>query len=156
MVGQKFQCSTVNSWNKKELSFPKKTKMLKLWKLNVNKEESNCNVRRIKGLYFSNSLPLFLTKSYYWNVFLPTCKNFTEKNCLDKPVFNNVSRINNPSSMNSTFTNKIKHKTQLFTLGPQTALRWKRHYFLSWSTIITKLEIYVYKYKADYIYNGLL
>ena len=40
-----------------------------------------------KVLYFSQSLPLSPTKSYYWNVFLPISKYFSEQNCLGKPIF---------------------------------------------------------------------
>ena len=58
--------------------------------------------------------------------------------------------------MNSTVTNIIKHFPKLFALGPQIALKRKWHYFLSWLTIATKLDIYVYKYKGDYICKGLL
>ena len=47
--------------------------------------------------------------------------------------------------MNITFANKIKHLPQLFILGPQTALKQKWHCFLSWSTIATKLDLYVFK-----------
>ena len=79
----------------------------------------------------NNSLLLSATKSYYWNAFLPIRNNFSEQNCIDKPVFNNVSRFNHSSPMISTVTNISKHFSQLLTLGPQTALKRKWHYFLS-------------------------
>ena len=46
--------------------------------------------------------------------------------------------------MNNTSTDKIKQLLQLFTWPT-----WL--YFLSWSTITSKLDIYVYKYKDGYI-----
>ena len=46
--------------------------------------------------------------------------------------------------MNNTPTDKIKQLLQLFTWPT-------RLYFLSWSTITSKLDIYVYKYKDGYI-----
>ena len=55
--------------------------------------------------------------------------------------------------MNNTITNKIKHFPELFVLGKEI---WRWHYFLFWSTIIINLDIYVYKYKDDYICEGLL
>ena len=129
--------------------------MLKIWKWNFNKEESNQNVKQIRRLYFSNSLPLSPAKFYYYNVFLHICYNFSEQNCLDKPVFNNVSRLNHSSPMNNTGTNKIKRFPQLFVLGPQISLKWRWHYFLFWSIISIKIDIYAYKCKHDYISRGL-
>ena len=58
--------------------------------------------------------------------------------------------------MNNIVINKIKHFPQLFTLGLKIDLKRKCHYFLSWSTITTKLNIHTYKYKVDYISKGLL
>ena len=58
--------------------------------------------------------------------------------------------------MNNTVTNKIKHFPELFALGPQIALKRNCHYFLSSPIFTTKLEIYVYKNKDDYICKGLL
>ena len=46
----------------------------------------------------NNSLLLSATKSYYWNVFLPIRNNFSEQNCIDKPVFNIVSRFDHSFS----------------------------------------------------------
>ena len=117
----------------KETLFYKKAEMLKIWK-------------------FSNFLPLSPTKCCYWNVFFPICNNFSEQNCLDKPVFNSARRINHSFSMNNTVTNKIRHFLQLFTFGPPILLKRKWFYFLYWSIISTKLEIYVYNYKYEYIY----
>ena len=62
-------------------------------------------------------------KSYYWNVFPPVCNNFPERNCLNKPFFNNISKINHFSPVNNTVTNKITHLPQLFTIGPKIALK---------------------------------
>ena len=88
-------------------------------------------MQQIKGLCFSNSLPISPKKSY-WNVVLPICNNnVSEQNCLDKSVFSNVSRVNHSSPMNNTVTNKIKHIPQLFALGPQISLKQKWHFFLS-------------------------
>ena len=119
---------------KKELCFGNKTEMLKIWKLNMKKEESNKNVQ----------LPFSPTKSYYMNVFLRICINLSEQNCLDKPVFNYVSRLNHLSPMNNTVTNKIKHFPQLFPLGPQTASKqsWKYASVL-WSIITTALYMFI-------------
>ena len=58
--------------------------------------------------------------------------------------------------MNNTFTSKVKHFPELFPLGLQVTLKRKWHDVLSWSTITTKLDIYVNKYKDDYIFKGLL
>ena len=58
--------------------------------------------------------------------------------------------------MKNAVENKIKHVTQLFTLGHKIELKWKWHYFPSWSTITTKQDKYLYKYKDDYIRKGLL
>ena len=58
--------------------------------------------------------------------------------------------------MNNIVINKIKRFPQSFTLVLKIDLKRKWHYFLSWSTITTKLNIHVYKYKVDYIFKGLL
>ena len=129
--------------------------MLKIWKLIFNKEESNHNAQQLKWLY-SDSLLLSPTKSYYCNVFLSIWNNFLEQNWLDKPVFSNINRLNHSSPMNSTVTKKVKQFRQLFTLRSKIALIRKWHSILSWLIIITKLDIYIYKYKDDYIYKGLL
>ena len=71
------------------------------------------------------SSPISPTKSCYWNLSLPICNNFLEHNWLDKPVFNNVSRLNHSSSMNNTVTSKTKHFPRLFALDPQIALKTK-------------------------------
>ena len=68
----------------------------------------------------------------------------------------NVSRLNHYSPMNNAVTSKIKHFPQLFPLGPQIVLKQKCHYLLSWSIKIIKLDMYVYKYRDDYICKGLL
>ena len=83
----------------KRTLFYKKAEMLKIWK-------------------FSNFLPLSPRKCCYWNVFFPIRNNFSEQNCLDKPVFNSARRINHSFSMNNTVTNKIRHFLQLFAFGP--------------------------------------
>ena len=101
-------------------------------------------------------LPLSPSKSGYWNVFLRICNRFSEKNCLDEPVFNKASRRNHSSSMNNIITNKTKHFPELFALGLQRPLKQRWHYFLFWSIITAKLDIYVCKCKDDYICNGLL
>lgn len=72
----------------------------------------------MKGLYFSNFLPISETKSFNWKVFSPTYNNFAEQNCFDKSVFNNVSRLNHSSPINNTVTNEIKRFPKLFALGP--------------------------------------
>ena len=49
----------------------------------------------------------FLKKIFFVGMyFLPICNNFWEHNCLNKSVFNNVSRLNHFSSMNSTVPTK--------------------------------------------------
>ena len=50
----------------------------------------------------------------------------------------------------------MKHLPQLFDVGPQIALKRKRQYAFSWSAITTKPDIYVYKYKDDFVCKGLL
>ena len=78
---------------------------------------------------------------------LRICKDFSEKkNYLDKPVFSDASIL----------LTKLNYFPQLFALGPQIALKRRWHYFLFWSIITTKLDLYVYKYKDDYICKGLL
>ena len=57
------------------------------------------------------------------------------------------------SPMNGSVTNKIKHFPQLFILGTQLPL-W--HYFLSWSTISTKVYIYIYIYIYIYALHLLI
>ena len=79
----------------------------------------------------------FSNKSCHWNVLLLVCNNFPEQNCLDKPIFNNVSRIKYFSPMDNTFTNKIKYFSLSLALGPQIGLKQKWHYFLS-STLSMK------------------
>ena len=71
-------------------------------------------------------------------------------------MFSNVSRINHSSAMNNTVKNKIKYFPQILTVGPQITLKQKWHYFLSWLTITTKIDIYVYKFWDDYICEDLL
>ena len=48
-----------------------------------------------------------------------------EQNCLDKPVFNNVNRLNHFSKINNTVAKKTKHFPQLFTLDPQVPIKLK-------------------------------
>ena len=74
-----------------------------------------------KTIFFS-TLPnkILLSKR-----FSPIFNNISEQNGLDKPVFNNVNRLNHSFSMNNTVTNKIKHFPQLFALGPQILLKQK-------------------------------
>ena len=79
-----------------------------------------------KWLYLFNSLPLSPTKSYYSNVFFTLCNNFSEQNCLHKPAADNVSRFNHSFQVNNTVANKTEHFPQLFTLGPQKALKKKK------------------------------
>ena len=50
----------------------------------------------------------------------------------------------------------FKHFPQLFALDLHIALKQKWHCSLSSSIITTKLDIYVHKYKDDYICKGLL
>ena len=105
-------------------------------------------------LCFSNSLSLSPATYCYWNVLLRICNNFSEQNFLDKPFFNNVSRLNYSSPLNNSVTHKIKHFPLLFALGLQIDLN--NSYFLFWSIITTKLDICVYKYREDYICKRLL
>ena len=85
----------------------------------------------MKGLYFSNFLPISETKSFNWKVFSSIYNNFAEQNFFDKSVFNNVCRINHSSLMNNTAANKINHFPKLIALGPQIAFKRKWHYLLS-------------------------
>ena len=105
-------------------------------------------------LYFFNSLSLSPATSNYWNVLLRICNNFLEQNFLDKPTFNNVSWLNYSSPLNNNVTNKTKHLPQLFALGLQIDLN--NFYFLFWSIITTKLDIYVYTHREDHICKRLL
>ena len=57
-------------------------------------------------------LPIYLTKF--------TFHLFSEQNWHDKRIFNNVNTLNNSSPMENAVTNKKKHFSQLFALGPQT------------------------------------
>ena len=72
----------------------------------------------MKGLNFSNFLPLTATKSYYWNVLFYLSAIISENKLLDIPVFNNERRLNHSSPMNNAVTDKMNH----FPLGPQLAL----------------------------------
>ena len=67
--------------------------------------------------------PLYPTKSYCWKVFSTISNKISERNCLDRPDFDNVNRLNHSSLMNNTVTNKIKHFPQLFVLGSQIPLQ---------------------------------
>ena len=58
--------------------------------------------------------------------------------------------------MNNTITNKIKKLPQLLIASAQIALKHKWHYFRSWSTISTRLGIYVHQCKGDCICEGVL
>ena len=103
------------------------------------------------------SITISPVKPCYCNIFLCICNNFSVQNCLDKPVFNNVSRHNHSSPINNIVTNKIKLFPQLFPLSPQTVLKQRWQYVsVLWSIITTTLDIYSYKYKDDYICKGLL
>ena len=131
--------------------------MLNFWKLNFIKGESNQHFQYIGRVYFSfsNSLRLSPAKSYYWNVFLRIYNNFSEQNFLNKPVFDNVSRLNHSSPMNNTITKKNQTLSAVIRFRPQTDLKWRWQYILFWSVITTKLDIYVYKCRDDYICKGL-
>ena len=96
-----------------------------------NQKKKKKKKKKKKELYLSNCLSLSPTKPYYWNVFLPICNNFSELNCLDKPVFDNVRTFDHTSFINNTVTNKIKHFPHLFTSGPPIVLKRKWYYFLS-------------------------
>ena len=63
---------------------------------------------------------LYPTKSYYWKV--PIFNNISKQNWFDKPVLNNVKRLNHCSPMKNTVTHKIKHSPELFALGPQISI----------------------------------
>ena len=130
-------------------------KCSKILKLSSKKEESKYKCSLDKRTMILQFLPLSPTKFCYLTVFLPIYNNFLERNCLDKPALNNISIINHSSSMNNTVTNKTKLFPQLFASGPQIALK-KSHYILSWLITTTKLDIYICKYKDDYISKGLL
>ena len=85
----------------------------------------------MKRLYFIKDyfLLLYPTKSYYWKVFSPIFNIIWEQNCLDKPMFINVNKLNHSSPMNNIVTKKIKHFLQLFALGLQITLKQKWHHF---------------------------
>ena len=70
----------------------------------------------------SNSLSFSPATSYYCNVLLRICNNFSEQNCLDKPFFNNGSRLDHSSPLNNSVTHKMKHFPQLFALDLQINL----------------------------------
>ena len=59
---------------------------------------------KLHKILLSSTLP---NKSYYWKIFSPIFNKILEQNCPDKPVFNNVNRLNHSSPMNNTITNKI-------------------------------------------------
>ena len=78
-----------------------------------------------------NKQKIFLRKDYfswqdliigkYFHLFSITHQNnkISDGNCLNKPTFNNLNRLNHSSKMNNNITIKIKHFFQLFALGPQ-------------------------------------
>ena len=65
----------------------------------------------------------FSNKTLLLECFLPICNSFSEQNCLDKSVLINGSRFNHTSLINNIAAKKIRHLPQLFTLGPQIALK---------------------------------
>ena len=103
--------------------------------------------------YTSQILSYFLQQNFIIGMYIDLSAIISQsKISLDKPVFNTTSRLNHSFTINNTVTSKIKHFHQLFALCPlQIALKEKLYYFLSWSTITTKLDIHIYKYKKDYI-----
>ena len=58
--------------------------------------------------------------------------------------------------MKNTATNKVKQFPQFFTLGLQTTFEQKGRRFLSWSTISTRLDIYVFKWNDTIICKSLV
>ena len=115
------------SWVKPKYSIDEKTKLLPIL---YQFHHQNLNV----GMYFYLSAII-------------SRKKFA---LLSKPVFNTISRRNHSFLIN-TVTKKIKYLPQLLTLRPQIALKRRWHCFLFWSIITTKLDIYVCKYKDDYM-----
>ena len=105
--------------------------MLKVWKKIYQKSgvKPKCSIDKKAILYkilFFVTLPIkiLLLESIftYFQLHL-------KWNCLDKPVLNNVSRLNHSSPMNKTGINKIKHFSQLFALGSQIPLKRNLHHF---------------------------
>ena len=62
-------------------------------------------------LYFIKNyfLAFYSTKSCYWILFSPIFNNIPGQSGLDKPVFNNINRLNHFPLMNNIVTNKISH-----------------------------------------------
>ena len=89
-----------------------------------------------------NYLPLFLTKSCYWNLSFLICNNFSGQNCLDKICFTDV--IDWTILLQWTILSQRKSNISLFIHFRSTLI----YYYYQ--------NIYVYKYKHDYVYKGLL
>ena len=85
-----------------------------------------------------------LLKSYQWKLFSHICNNLSQQKYINGPVFNHVSRRNHYSRMKNTLETKIKpfpHNLIKVQKHPWN----KNNYFLSWSSIIIKLDKYLYK-----------
>ena len=108
----------------------KDPKILKNFKIKFKKRGVKVKCSLDKRTMILQFLPISPTKFCYLTVFLPICNNFLERNCLDKPAFNNISVINHSASMNNTVTNKTKLFPQLFALGPQIALKNRIAFYL--------------------------
>ena len=68
----------------------------------------------------------YFIKDYF---LLLSFNNISNQNCLDKPGFINVNRLNHSSPMNSAVTKKLKRLPQLLALGPQIPLKLEWHHF---------------------------
>ena len=109
--------------------------------------------KRIILLQFSAT---FCNKAYFLECILPICNSSSERNCLDKLFLITWVNLIIYLRWAILLQKKIKHYPQSYTLGIQIALKWKWHYFLSSSIITTKLDIYVYKCKDNYICKSIL
>ena len=99
-------------------------------KINYQQRRGRQNTQYTKTLHFLKDyfLPLCPTKYYYYKVFLPIFNNISEQNYLNKPMFNNVNRLNHSSLLNNTVPSKIKNFHRLFDLGPKMPLKLKCHH----------------------------
>ena len=77
------------------------------------------------------------------------CNNFLSYH--GEPVFNNVSRLSRSSLKKNIFKNQNQTLTRWFVLGPEIALKRNQPTFLSKWTVSTEIDLYVFKYRVDYI-----
>ena len=134
---------------KKNFALAKKPEMLKTWKLNFSKQESNQNVQLIKKLYFSDFLRYSPATSYYWNVFLHTAIFFQDKIILINLFL--ITWVDLTILLRWTY-----YYQQNQTLPAIIPFRPKNSFKTRYTRFTIKLDVHVSKYKDDHISKSLL